>query len=370
MLELRDLKKTYGSTHAVNNVNLTIAEGEFFSILGPSGCGKTTILRMLGGFETPSAGQIFHDSIRIDTLPANKRMFNMVFQRYALFPHLNVWDNIAFGLKMKKIEKQETKTRVQEILNLVKLENFGPRSITTLSGGQQQRVALARALVNRPRVLLLDEPLSALDLKLRQQMQVDLLALQRKLKLAFILVTHDQDEALTLSDRIAVMNEGVIEQVGTPREIYEYPKTHFVAQFIGSMNSVETTITQRDARSVSLKDADGHSYMVKAPADSARPLPEMPSGNLTNLMIRPEKMRLLRTKPDPKHNDQNYVEGVIKEMLYQGSMTQLLIQANGRSWTVAQPNTLHASGKHFSIGETIFVAWLPEDCLLIERGKT
>lgn len=221
MLELKGVEKKYGSVHAVRSTDLTIRDGEFFSLLGPSGCGKTTLLRMLGGFESPSSGQIVHNGKRIDNLPANQRQFNMVFQRYALFPHLNVWENIAFGLRMKKVADAELKVRVAEALALVKMETYGLRGISTLSGGQQQRIAVARALVNRPQVLLLDEPLSALDLKLRQQMQVELLSLQRRLKHTFLFVTHDQEEALTLSDRIAVMNGGVVEQVGTAQEIYE-----------------------------------------------------------------------------------------------------------------------------------------------------
>src|SRR6185437_5257932 len=252
MLELRDIEKSYGSLKAVKQLSLTIREGEFFSLLGPSGCGKTTLLRMLGGFEAPTSGSIIQDGVRIDTLPANQRHFNMVFQRYALFPHLNVWENIAFGLRMKKVPGPEIKSRVEEILALVKMEGYGHRMIATLSGGQQQRIALARALVNRPKVLLLDEPLSALDLKLRQQMQVELLALQKKLKHTFIFVTHDQEEALTLSDRIAVMNHGVVEQVGSAQEIYEYPRTAFVAQFIGSINTLECEITEVRSDAIAL----------------------------------------------------------------------------------------------------------------------
>jgi spermidine/putrescine transport system ATP-binding protein len=279
MLELRQIEKTYGPVKAVNHVSLTIREGEFFSLLGPSGCGKTTLLRMLGGFEAPTSGEIIQDGTRIDTLPANQRQFNMVFQRYALFPHLDVWENIAFGLKMKKVSPAQIKARVEEALSLVKMEGFDAREIGTLSGGQQQRIALARALVNRPRVLLLDEPLSALDLKLRQQMQVELLALQKKLKHTFIFVTHDQEEALTLSDRVAVMNQGVVEQIGTPQEIYEYPKTAFVAQFIGSMNSLECQVVEVRPDAIALTGASKKPFLVKPSRDGARPLPAAPKNS-------------------------------------------------------------------------------------------
>ena len=365
MLELKSLVKFYGPVQAVRDVSLTIREGEFFSLLGPSGCGKTTLLRMLGGFESPTSGQIFQNGARIDTLPANERQFNMVFQRYALFPHLNVWENVAFGLKMKRVAAPELKTRVEEALALVKMEAYGPRAIGTLSGGQQQRIALARALVNRPRVLLLDEPLSALDLKLRQQMQVELVSLQHRLKHTFIFVTHDQEEALTLSDRIAVMNHGVVEQVGTPQEIYEYPRTPFVAQFIGSINSIEGEVKEASAASVVIGWAGKRSLSVKPSRDGARPLPAAPVGTNVKIMVRPEKLKILKSAPGP---DQNAIEGILKEVLYHGPITQMLVQpreGNGALILVTQPNTAVTARKNFTSGERVFVAWAPEDCLLM-----
>ena len=367
MLELRNIRKTYGNIHAVLDANLTIPAGEFFSLLGPSGCGKTTLLRMLGGFESPTSGEIYHEARRIDQLPPNQRRFNMVFQRYALFPHLDVWGNVAFGLQMKKVSRTEIQTRVEEALALVKMEGFSNRGIGTLSGGQQQRIALARALVNRPEIVLLDEPLSALDLKLRQQMQVELLALQRRLKHTFIFVTHDQEEALTLSDRVAVMNGGVVEQVGTPQEIYEYPKTPFVAQFIGSINSLEGEVRETRPDAVVVAGASKRVIFVKPSRDGTRALPVVPTGVSVRIMVRPEKLKVLKSAPGP---EQNALEGTLKEILYQGAVTQLFVQMrdlNHVPWIVAQPNTAVTARKGFNPGDKVFVAWAPEDCFLMGR---
>lgn len=236
MLEVRALTKNFESLRALDSVDLTIKKGEFFALLGPSGSGKTTLLRTIGGFESPDSGDIWFESRSVLRLEPHLRNFNTVFQRYALFPHLSVYENIAFGLKVKKVKAENVKKRAMAMLDLVQLPDFADRKIQTLSGGQQQRVALARALVNEPKVLLLDEPLSALDLKLRQAMQVELHALQRKVGITFIFVTHDQEEAMALSDRVAVMNHGRIEQVAAPADIYLKPKTSFVARFIGTMN--------------------------------------------------------------------------------------------------------------------------------------
>lgn len=368
MLELRNVSKRFGSVEAVKSVNLTINEGEFFSLLGPSGCGKTSLLRLLGGFEALSSGEIHLNQERIDLLPANQRHFNMVFQRYALFPHLNVRDNVAFGLRIKKIAKAEIKSRVADMLALVQMEDLAKRPITTLSGGQQQRVALARALVNRPKILLLDEPLSALDLKLRQQMQVELLALQRRLKISFIFVTHDQDEALTLSDRIAVMNRGVIEQVGTPQEIYEFPKTEFVARFIGSINTIDGEVAQVDSDRILMSTRitpSKRTLQVKGSRDGFRPLPTLGINHKVRIMVRPEKMKVLKSAPNP---DQNYFEGTIKEILYKGQETVFFIQPRAEGFatmTITQINSALTARKTFNQGERIFVGWSPEDCLIV-----
>src|SRR5213596_405795 len=238
------VSKRFGTHAAVDDVTLEIGEGEFFSLLGPSGCGKTTTLRMVAGFELPDAGRIVLKGNDVTEVPANRRPVNMVFQQYALFPHMSVYDNVAFGLKVKRVPRAEHRGRVHEMLRVVSLEGFDRRRARQLSGGQQQRVALARALVNRPAALLLDEPLGALDVKLRKQMQLELKRIQHDLGTTFVYVTHDQEEALAMSDRIAVMNGGKVEQIGTPREIYEHPETAFVADFIGSLNALDLLIDE------------------------------------------------------------------------------------------------------------------------------
>jgi len=366
MLQLHNVRKSFGASEIVKGVELTVHEGEFFSILGPSGSGKTTILRMIGGFESCSSGMITFDGQRIDHLPPHKRQFNTVFQRYALFPHLSVYQNIAFGLEMKKTPKNECHQRVLEALDLVQMNDYQNRSINTLSGGQQQRVALARALVNKPRVLLLDEPLSALDLKLRQQMKMELLSLQRKLKQTFIFITHDQEEALTLSHRIAVMNEGVIEQVGTPQEIYEYPKTPFVAKFIGSMNIIEGEVKSRSSDCIVVQSPLARRPLAIRPSrDGMRPLPLVEIGTPVRLMIRPEKLKVLKSQPGP---EQNAFEGVVREALYRGADTQFAIDAKEKSelcFSALQFNSAVSAKRAFSVGDRVFVAWSPEDCLVM-----
>ena len=245
IIELKHIKKCYTKdVPVIYDFNLTINEGEFVTFLGPSGCGKTTILRMLAGFETPTSGEILFNGKDISELPPNERKFNTVFQKYALFPHMNVYENIAFGLKIKKVSKNEIDKKVSEMLKLVALEGFEKRAIDSLSGGQQQRVAIARALVNEPKVLLLDEPLGALDLKLRKEMQSELKRIQQRLGITFIFVTHDQEEALTMSDTIVVMNKGVIQQMGSPEDIYNEPANAFVADFIGESNIVNGTMLE------------------------------------------------------------------------------------------------------------------------------
>src|ERR671931_246591 len=241
---LVDVSKRFGGVSAVDDVSLEIGDGEFFSLLGPSGCGKTTTLRMIAGFERPDTGHIVLQGDDVTDVPANRRAVNMVFQQYALFPHMSVYDNVAFGLKVKRVPRSEHRERVQGMLRVVSLEGLDRRRARQLSGGQQQRVALARALVNRPAALLLDEPLGALDVKLRKQMQLELKRIQHDLGTTFVYVTHDQEEALAMSDRIAVMNGGRVEQTGSPREIYEHPRTAFVADFIGSLNALDLTIDE------------------------------------------------------------------------------------------------------------------------------
>jgi spermidine/putrescine transport system ATP-binding protein len=265
-VELKQVVKFFNQDPAISNLNLQVRQGEFFSILGPSGCGKTTTLRLIGGFEPPTSGQILIQGINMESRPAYRRPVNTVFQSYALFDHMTVGDNIAFGLKIKRMSHGQIRDRVSEALHLVRMEDFRDRRPAQLSGGQQQRVALARALVNRPAVMLLDEPLGALDLKLRKQMQLELANLHRQLGITFIMVTHDQEEALCLSDRIAVMNRGQLEQVGTPQEIYDHPATAFVADFIGDTNLLPGRVESQQGSSVQVVTPTGLKIQVQAPA--------------------------------------------------------------------------------------------------------
>lgn len=328
MLKLRGLSKSFGQTEALKPTDLDVGAGEFFSILGPSGCGKTTLLRLLGGFETPTAGSIEIDGERIDQSMANKRPFNTVFQRYALFPHLNVAQNVAFGLQMRKTPQDEIKRRVSEALELVQMNDYGERSISTLSGGQQQRIALARALINQPKVLLLDEPLSALDLKLRQQMKMELLGLQRKLQQTFIFVTHDQEEAMRMSDRIAVFNAGRIEQLGTPHEVYEQPATAFVAGFLG----VSNLMSGEKAQAV--------------------------VGRTDLVNIRPERIRLVGPGAKPG-KDEMAISGVIIEVAYTGANTIYIVETAGgvRLISTKLNEELPGVGESFQTGDKVVALW-------------
>ena len=271
-VELTNITKRFGSVVAVNDVSFGIRKGEFFSLLGPSGCGKTTIMRMVSGFETPTSGTIRIGEEEMQDRPAFRRPTNLVFQHLALFPHMTVFKNIAFGLEMARVSKAEARTRVGEMLDLIQLSEYGERRIDQLSGGQMQRVAIARALVNRPTVLLLDEPLGALDLKLREQMQLELKRIQREIGTTFVYVTHDQKEAITMSNRIAVMNHGVVEQIGDASEIYENPNTAFVANFIGETNLFQGRVGASDARNLTL-ESEGMSIRAVASAPVARHRP-------------------------------------------------------------------------------------------------
>ncbi len=317
MVELKNVNKFYGSNHVVNNLNLSVIQGEFLTMLGPSGCGKTTTLRMIAGFEQPTGGAISVEGVDVENREPFERDVNTVFQSYALFPHKNVFDNIAFGLKMKKVNKAEIKQRVEEMLAMVRLEGFEKRMPSQLSGGQKQRVAIARALINRPKVLLLDEPLGALDLKLRKQMQIELKRLQRMLGITFIYVTHDQEEALTMSDRIAIMNEGVLEQLATPDEIYEQPLTKFVADFIGESNIFDATVVSADGGLLELRTETGK-VMAKSEGFKA--------GELVHISVRPEKIKF----------SENAIEGfvftgIVKEHIYVGSIIKsIVVMPNGQ----------------------------------------
>ncbi|WP_421853904.1 ABC transporter ATP-binding protein [Oricola sp.] len=310
-ISFRNVTKRFGDFTAVDNLSLDVYEREFFSLLGPSGCGKTTLLRMLAGFEEPTEGEIYLDGQPLKGVPPHKRPVNMMFQSYALFPHMSVADNIAFGLRQDGMERGEREERVAQMLKLVKLEEFARRRPHQLSGGQRQRVALARAVAKRPKLLILDEPLGALDKKLREETQFELMDLQQELGLTFMIVTHDQEEAMTMSDRIAVMDRGVIVQTGTPAEIYEAPNTRYVADFIGSINLLEGKVAGCGDGHVTLDGADGQivgGLREAAPAQGAT----------CWFAIRPEKMQVGRTRPE---DAVNALEGEVWDIAYLGDMT-------------------------------------------------
>jgi spermidine/putrescine transport system ATP-binding protein len=356
-IELVGVEKEFtGGGHdvrAVEQVNLRIAEGEFFSMLGPSGCGKTTTLRMIAGFEEPTAGQILLHGRDMVGVPPFRRDVNMVFQQYALFPHMDVFENVAFGLRRKRVDKGEIRRRVAEALALVELEGREKRKPRQLSGGQQQRVALARALVNRPRALLLDEPLGALDLKLRQAMQLELKRIQREVGITFVYVTHDQEEALTMSDRLVVMNAGRIEQLGSPRELYEHPATRFVANFIGTSN-VLTGRLERKGGAWALAGFGPDERVLVAEAGQAR------EGDEVELAVRPEKV-VLRAEQDPPPPDRSALRARVTEVVYLGTSTQYrTVTDAGQAIAVYRQNASATPGADVLTGQVGWLEWPPE----------
>ncbi|SOD91284.1 ABC transporter ATP-binding protein [Streptomyces sp. Ag109_G2-15] len=349
-VRLDGVSKRFADSYAVHRLDLDIEAGHFFSLLGPSGCGKTTSLRMIGGFSDPSEGSVLLAGEDVTALPPNRRNVNTVFQSYALFDHLSVADNVAFGLKRQGVAKAEMRQRVGEMLDLVQLAGLADRRPRTLSGGQRQRVALARALVNRPAVLLLDEPLAALDLKLRRQMQVELKQIQREVGITFVFVTHDQDEALTMSDRIAVMNEGRIEQCGTPEDVYEHPATRFVASFMGTSNLMTGTYR------------GGEVALEQGPALPVGARTGIADGTAVSVSVRPEKIWLSDFEPG-----MSMLRGVIRETVYSGPTTTYLIElAPGVTLSVLEQNTARARMEdRWSGGETVEFGWRPEHCLVL-----
>jgi len=356
-IELVGVEKEFtGGGHdvrAVEQVNLRIAEGEFFSMLGPSGCGKTTTLRMIAGFEEPTAGQILLHGRDMVGVPPFRRDVNMVFQQYALFPHMDVFENVAFSLRRKRVDKGEIRRRVAEALALVELEGREKRKPRQLSGGQQQRVALARALINRPRALLLDEPLGALDLKLRQAMQLELKRIQREVGITFVYVTHDQEEALTMSDRLVVMNAGRIEQLGSPRELYEHPATRFVANFIGTSN-VLTGRLERKGGAWALAGFGPDERVLVAEAGQAR------EGDEVELAVRPEKV-VLRAEQDPPPPDRSALRARVTEVVYLGTSTQYrTVTDAGQAIAVYRQNASATPGADVLTGQVGWLEWPPE----------
>jgi spermidine/putrescine transport system ATP-binding protein len=342
--------KRFGAATAVADLNLTIEQGEFFSLLGPSGCGKTTTLRMVAGFEQPSEGQVFLDGEPVAAVPPYKRHVNTVFQSYALFEHLDVENNVAFGLKRRKVPAGEITQRVRDALALVQLTGRESSKPNELSGGQKQRVAIARALVNRPSVLLLDEPLGALDLKLRKQMQMELKAIQREVGITFLYVTHDQEEALAMSDRIAVMSEGLVQQCGSPEEVYERPAVPFVAGFMGISNLMAGTVEDGGVRLQS-----GELLAAPVPDDCA-------SGALVQLSVRPEKIVL-----DAADDGMVRVTGTVAERVYVGTATQVIVELPGGLRLVAlEQNTRRArADDRWEIGDQVTMAWDPQHSLVL-----
>ena len=340
-IELKHIDKYYGKNHILKDVNLTIEDGDFMTLLGPSGCGKTTTLRIIGGFEQPDSGDVFFEGKRLNDVPPYRREINTVFQRYALFPHLNVAENIAFGLHIKKMNAAEIKRKTREMLSLVGLSGFETRDVTSLSGGQQQRVAIARALVCEPRVLLLDEPLGALDLKLRKDMQIELKRIQQRTGITFIYVTHDQEEALTMSDRIVVMNHGVIQQVGSPTDIYNEPENAFVADFIGESNIID---------GVMLED--------RKVEFCGREFECVDSGFGTNtpvdVVIRPEDLRLV-------YAGDGLLQGVVESIVFKGVHYEMMVRTEHFTFTVhstmAEP-----------VGKTVGLTVIPFDIHIMHKS--
>lgn len=356
MIILTNLRKQYGDFVAVENTTLNVKKGEFLTFLGSSGCGKTTTLRMIAGFEDPTEGSILIGGKHAEHLPPNKREVNTVFQNYALFPHLTIRENIAFGLKLQKVKKAEIKERVENIIKLVKLEEHADKSPDQLSGGQKQRVAIARAIVNNPKVLLLDEPLGALDLKLRKEMQLELKQLQRELEITFIYVTHDQEEALTMSDRIVVMNKGRIEQVGTAHEIYERPKTKFVAQFIGETNLFED---------VEILEKNGNDYVVAIGSEkvSTDSMKDFKPGEKVHISIRPENMKLSRTPMEGRES----IAVTYDSNIYVGNISKFVVFTDqGMRLTASE---FSEDADTFNKGDKVYINWIPERAVMIRKQE-
>lgn len=339
VIELKNISKSFGEEDILENFSVEIKKHAFVTILGPSGCGKTTMLRLIGGFETPDEGEILFDGENITNIPPYKRRLNTVFQKYALFPHMNVFDNVAFGLTIKKTDKKIIKEKVSEMLKLVNLSGFEKRSVDSLSGGQQQRIAIARALVNEPEVLLLDEPLGALDLKLRQEMQLELKKIQKKLGITFIYVTHDQEEALTMSDEIIVMNNGKIQQKGTPIDIYNEPKNAFVASFIGESNIIDGVMKE--------------DFLVDFAGSSFECLDKgFDKNEIVDVVIRPEDIKFDKEK--------GKISGIVNSVVFKGVHYEMIINAANYDWIV------HSTTME-PVGTTVYLDLYPNDIHIMKK---
>lgn len=360
---IQNISKKYHSAAALSDVSFSINSGEFFSILGPSGCGKTSLLRILGGFETPDKGTIYLDGKDITSIPPNRRPVNTVFQNYSLFPHLSIRENIAFGLRIAKYPEHFIKSEVERMLHLIEMTDHGHKQPEQISGGQKQRVAIARALVNRPSVLLLDEPLAALDLKLRQKMLLDLEAIHDEVGITFIFVTHDQTEAMAVSDRIAVLDHGCLAQIGTPAEIYETPKNHFVADFIGNTNFFDGIVSQ----------AIDKEYLQLAANDFSPLLcfndKELKAGEQVHLSVRPEKIHISREKP-LFHRHHNCFPAIVDETIYKGDHTHFGVTVDHKKITLIQQHSRFLLDEvPIDKKDAVWIWWHADDGFMIESGK-
>ncbi len=348
LIELKHIRKFYGANLILDDISLPIYSGEFLTLLGPSGCGKTTLLRLISGFDTPDSGEILFDGQCINTLPPQKRDVHTIFQSYALFPHLSVYENVAFALRCQKMGEREIKTRVLDALQLVQLREYGDRSIKQLSGGQQQRVAIARAIINRPKVLLLDEPLSSLDYRLRKSMQYELKQLQKKLNMTFIFVTHDQEEALSMSDRIAIFNQGQIEQIGTPREVYETPKNLAVAMFIGEANIFTVTVASRQQ--------DKLTVMIEGVEIQCQHHENIRLNQTIHLIVRPEDIRVWSI--GEVDDASGMLPGKIVDIIYKGSTVDVTVQLpSGQLINASEFFDEDDDALEYTINEPVWVQW-------------
>ncbi|HCL57942.1 MAG TPA: spermidine/putrescine ABC transporter ATP-binding protein [Spirochaetia bacterium] len=364
-VEIQGLSKSFDNHQVLKNLSFDIRSGEFFSILGPSGCGKTTLLRIIGGFEEEDSGVVLLDNVDMKNYPANKRKTNTIFQSYALFPHLTVYENIAFPLKIKKMTKPLIKNEVEKYLNMVKLSGYEKKYPKELSGGQKQRVAIARALINQPGILLLDEPLSALDAKLRQHMLVELDSIHDQTGITFIYITHDQHEALSVSDRVAVMNEGKILQIGTPSEIYESPKDAFVADFIGETNFIEGIVQEKGGKFAKLY-SETLKTMIEFDMDQSVEI-----GDKVKLTIRPEKIRVKRENPQKTSSQHfNILKGKVDEIIYHGFQSKFFIDINGFILKAFKPHLSYfEESERIGWKEEVYFWWDADDSFLVEVSK-
>lgn len=364
-IRIENVSKVYDNHYmAVDNISVDIYEGEFFSLLGPSGCGKTTLLRMLAGFETPTQGKILLDGEDLTAIPPHKRPVNMMFQSYALFPHMTVEQNIIFGLKQDRLSKATIKERTDEALEIVNLTALRKRKPHQLSGGQQQRVALARNLAKKPKIVLLDEPLGALDKKLREQTQFELVNIQEELNMTFIMVTHDQEEAMTMSTRIAVMNQGRMMQLSTPTALYEYPQSRYVAEFIGDVNIFESFIIEKGADYTLVEDKNGHHHLTNNAVEAIE-------GESVWLAVRPEKMRINKAEPNIEHKQSNYLYGEVWDIAYLGNLSIYYVMVDSKTGgepekvIVTRTNRLRDEEQEITWEDKVHLTWSSHSSIIL-----